>query len=91
MNTLTQTRSIATATATIRTKFAVLLAWLGRLINNWVAAAIAHRERQAAITTLHHLSDRELKDIGIYRGEIDVELAKALRRRMQRLHRSRRT
>lgn len=41
-----------------------------RLINRWVAAVIAHRERQAAMATLSYLSDRELKDMGLYRGQI---------------------
>ena len=50
---------------------------LGRLINRWIAAEIARRERQAAIVALRQLSDRELKDIGLTRGEIGVGLAKA--------------
>ena len=29
------------------------------------------RQRQSSRTTLHDLSDRELKDIGVTRGEID--------------------
>jgi uncharacterized protein YjiS (DUF1127 family) len=40
------------------------------LLDDWTAAALARRERQAAIFALRHFSDRELKDIGLYRGSI---------------------
>jgi len=49
----------------------ILRARLRRRANSWVAAAIARHERRAAKIALHHLNDRELKDIGIYRGQID--------------------
>jgi uncharacterized protein YjiS (DUF1127 family) len=39
---------------------------LKRLVDGWVAAMIARRERHAAMLTLRHLSDRDLKDIGIH-------------------------
>jgi uncharacterized protein YjiS (DUF1127 family) len=84
--TLLNNTSHYTATAPgVRRSVAKFLARLGRLINRWIAAMIAHRERQAALVALRHLSDRELKDIGIYRGEIGdalVERAQA-RSRMQ--------
>jgi len=41
---------------------------LRRLLNNWVAAAIAHREQQATLSVLRSRSDAELKGFGIYRG-----------------------
>lgn len=41
---------------------------LGSCFDGWVACMLARRERQATIFALRHLSDRELKDIGIYRG-----------------------
>jgi uncharacterized protein YjiS (DUF1127 family) len=57
----------------------ILLARLRRLVNRWVAAAIAHRERQARFVALHGLDDRQLKDIGLSGGQIDeVTAAKAL-------------
>jgi uncharacterized protein YjiS (DUF1127 family) len=54
----------------IRRGAAVALARLGRLANRWIAAFIAHRERQANLFALRYLSDRDLKDIGVYRCEI---------------------
>jgi uncharacterized protein YjiS (DUF1127 family) len=55
-----------------------------RLINHWVAAAIAYRERQAALYALRGLDDRELKDIGLYRGDLDQTLQRAARFGSQR-------
>jgi uncharacterized protein YjiS (DUF1127 family) len=43
---------------------------LKRAIDIWVASMLAHRERQATIYAVHHLSDRELKDMGLYRGSL---------------------
>ncbi len=43
---------------------------LRRLVNNWVAAAIAYREHQATLSALGKLSDAELKDFGVYRGSL---------------------
>jgi hypothetical protein len=44
---------------------------LGRRFRNgfddWIAATLARRERQAAIFLLHHGNDREAKDIGRHR------------------------
>jgi uncharacterized protein YjiS (DUF1127 family) len=40
----------------------------GHFVNNQVAAMIARREQQATICALRHMSDRDLKDIGLYRG-----------------------
>ena len=66
------------------------MARLGSLINRWVAAVIAHRERQAELAALRHLSDRDLKDIGLYRNEIGDALAERAeeRARMQDFRRS---
>jgi len=58
----------------------MLLRRLGRLINHWVAVSIARREREVARAMLYRFSDRELKDIGICRGEIDVTLTEKTRR-----------
>ena len=41
-----------------------------RAVDAWVASVLARRERQAAIYAVHHLSDRELKDMGLYRGSL---------------------
>src|SRR5215831_1422018 len=37
-------------------------------IDGYVAALLGHRERQAAHHAVRHLGERELKDIGLYRG-----------------------
>ena len=75
-------RSFRPGAPTIRRRLTVLL-------NRWVAAMIAHREREAARFALGHLNDRALKDIGIYRSQIDDGLAEIARRRA-RLQRSER-
>ena len=56
-----------------------MLALLSRYINNWVAAVIARRERQATIVRLRQLNDRELKDVCLDRWGIDAVLAEARR------------
>jgi len=43
---------------------------LKRAVDSWVAAVLAHRERQAAAYVVHHMSYRELKDIGLYPGSL---------------------
>jgi uncharacterized protein YjiS (DUF1127 family) len=63
--------------------FARFLKRVARLINGWVAAVIAHRERQANLVVLRSLSDRELEDMGLTRGEIGVFLAEATKARLQ--------
>ena len=63
----------------------LLSARLRRLINAWAAAAIARHERRAALAALSQLDDRELKDIGIYRGQIDDVIERAARSRLHRL------
>jgi uncharacterized protein YjiS (DUF1127 family) len=60
---------------------AILLARLARLINRWIAAIIARHEREADLFALRRLSDRELKDIGLYRGDISEGLAEAAKSR----------
>jgi uncharacterized protein YjiS (DUF1127 family) len=70
-------RSFRPAAPTIRRRLTVFL-------NRWVTAMIAHREREAARFTLGHLNDRALKDIGIYRSQIDDGLAEIARRRERR-------
>src|SRR5947209_4003856 len=41
-----------------------------RAFDHWVAAMLARRERQAVASALNRCSDRELEDIGLYRGDI---------------------
>jgi uncharacterized protein YjiS (DUF1127 family) len=53
---------------------AVWLARLRRLINRFLAAVIARHERHAAREALRKLDDRNLKDFGMYRSQIDSRL-----------------
>ena len=54
---------------------------LAHFINSWIAAMIAHREHQANLFVLRHFSDKELKDIGLYRNQIGEGLAEAAKLR----------
>jgi uncharacterized protein YjiS (DUF1127 family) len=85
MNTFTTTISFAMTIRTVRGGLLPLVAPLGRHINNWVAVALARRERQATKEALRHLTNRELKDIGLDRRDINAGLAAAARARMRRL------
>lgn len=81
MTLLITTRSHAATT--IRRRLFVFLGHLGRLVDGWVAFTIANFERRAEIAALRHLSDRQLKDIGLYRGQIEGALAEASRDRLR--------
>ena len=67
----------------IRRGVIVPLARLSRLVNRWIAAFIAHRERQANLVALRRLSDRDLNDIGICRCEICEALEERARARQR--------
>ena len=81
MTLLTTTRS--SNTRLFRRRLAIFLGRLGRLLDDWVAFIIADFERRAEIAALQHLSDRQLKDIGLYRGQIEGALAEASRDRLR--------
>ncbi|MBT1509767.1 hypothetical protein KIP88_04570 [Bradyrhizobium sp. SRL28] len=57
---------------------------LRRLLDGWIAAARAYRERQAAWLALHRAGDRNLNNKRIYRGPIDDALERAARLRKRR-------
>jgi hypothetical protein len=57
---------------------------LTRLLNGWIAAAIAYRERQAALLASHHARGRDLNSKRIYRGPIDDAVERAARLRKRR-------
>jgi uncharacterized protein YjiS (DUF1127 family) len=61
----------------------------GPPIKSPASAAIAERARQADIIVLRHLSDRELKDVDLTRGDLVEGLAEAARCRI-RMQRSKR-
>ena len=69
-----------------RTRVGSFLVGLGRLVDRLVAAAIARHARQAELVVLRQFSDRELKDIGICRGEIEHGLEEAAKTRAQLQH-----
>jgi hypothetical protein len=41
---------------------------LRRMVDDWVAAAIAYREHRVTLFALRNFSDAELRDFGVYRG-----------------------
>ena len=57
---------------------------LTRLLNGWMAAAIAYRERQTAWLAAHRAGDRNLNTKRIYRGPIDDVLERAARLRKRK-------
>jgi uncharacterized protein YjiS (DUF1127 family) len=59
------------ATDPIGRKFA---AYLGDRINHWLAAWIARQEREVARKMLLSFSDRQLRDMGLCRSQIDYAL-----------------
>ena len=56
-----------------------------RLLNRWIAAAVAYRERQTIWLELHQAADRDLNNI--YRGPIDDALEKAAQLRQRFMQR----
>ena len=56
---------------------------LKRLINSWMAAALAYRERQAAWLAAHQAGDRDFNNERIYRGPLDDAFERAVHRRKQ--------
>ena len=62
----------------------VLPARLKRLLDGWMAAAIAYREGQAALLALHRAGDRNLNNKRLYRGPIDDALERVARLRKRR-------
>jgi hypothetical protein len=57
---------------------------LKRLLNGWMAAAIAYRERQAILLASHRAGGRKLNKKRLYRGPIDDALERAARLRRRR-------
>jgi len=83
MTMLNTAPSYATVASTIQRKARFVLKYTGHMLNHWIASAIAKRARQADITFLCHLSDRELRDIGLYRGDLAGGLSEAARNRIR--------
>jgi uncharacterized protein YjiS (DUF1127 family) len=81
--TMLSTTPYTSSSSALRRRAIILLARLRRSVNNWVADMLAYRERQAAIHALHEFSDHQLKDIGLYRGQIEYAINDATRQRTQ--------
>jgi len=58
--------------------------WLYGQLNERVADFLAHREHQATLAMLHSFSDRELRDMGLHRGQIGSALEDAANYRLSR-------
>ena len=56
---------------------------LAHMLNGWIAAAIARRERQANLCILRKLGDRELRDMGLSRNQIGEGLREAAKERAE--------
>ena len=77
MTTLNNTSSDSVIPVAFKRSLRFFAIRLARRINDWVSAVIAHREQQAQRFVLHSLSDRDLKDFGLNRLQIDEGLAEA--------------
>jgi uncharacterized protein YjiS (DUF1127 family) len=81
MTLLNMTPPYATVASAIRRKARFFLTSMGRAIIRWFAGVLAERARQADIVVLRHLSNRELKDIGLTRSDLGEGLVEAARYR----------
>jgi uncharacterized protein YjiS (DUF1127 family) len=79
--TMLSTISYSTTTPGLRRRAMLSLARLRRGLLHWLDAALAYRERRAALFALRQWDDRELKDIGLNRGQIEQVVGGASRRR----------
>jgi len=70
MTMLNNTSSYSVAPVAFRRSMRFFILRLARFINGFVANVIAQRERQAQLTVLRSLNDRDLMDIGLYRCQI---------------------
>jgi uncharacterized protein YjiS (DUF1127 family) len=83
MTMLNNTSNYSAAPGFFRGAINSFLTVLARLVHGWVAAVIAHRAHQANLAILRGLSDRELRDIGLARGQIGEGLSEAAKTRLQ--------
>ena len=81
MTMLNNTSSFSVTPVTFWRSMRFFIVRLVRLLNGWIAAAIAERERRAQLAFLHSLNDRVLMDIGLNRCQIGEGLAEAAKAR----------
>ena len=81
MSMLSSISDFSSTPASIRRSIKVFARTIARVANGWIAAIIAQRERQANLTILRSLSDRELRDIGLERSQIGAGLVQAAKDR----------
>ena len=67
----------SSGTMTYRRTLGMLLRRLERLVNRWVAASIARREREVASSMLPCLGGGAVQDVGVSKSEADVVAGQA--------------
>lgn len=83
MSMLNHTSDFSSAPFLIRRSIRSFGRSISRAVNNAIAVIIAQREYQANLTVLRHLSDRDLRDIGLSRSQIGSGLAEAAKDRLR--------
>ena len=62
----------------LRSRTIEALHWLGGRFDDWVAAVLVHLARQATISALWRLKDRELKDGGLFSESASKRVAEIM-------------
>lgn len=83
MSMLNVVPSYSRTPAAVRRATGFFLSTLRGMLNHWVSAIIARRECQANLVALRRLSDRDLRDIGLYRCQLDHGLPEAAKVRLR--------
>jgi len=81
MSMLSNITDLSASSFTIRRSTRLFTRGLFRIVNNFVAAIVAQRERQANVIILRSLSDRDLSDMGLCRNQIGGDLSEAAKER----------
>jgi uncharacterized protein YjiS (DUF1127 family) len=89
MTMLNITSRYSTTAPAIRRAAGRFVTRIRRFIDHGIAALIARHERQADLFYLRQMSERELKDMGLTRGDLGVGLAEAARARIEMQRRDR--
>jgi uncharacterized protein YjiS (DUF1127 family) len=81
MSMLSSISDFSSTPTAIRRSIRFIARGLSRAANNAVAVIIAQREYQANLAILRSFTERELRDIGLRRGQIGAGLAQAAKDR----------